>query len=177
MESVLESIGCEFAAALETIKPLPFALLMLRSILRSTVAISNDAKQGSKQVAALPMRRTADGALQVLLVTSRESRRWVIPKGWPWEELPGHLAAAEEAWEEAGVRGRAGAEVIGRFSYEKRRSGKSIAIEVSVYPLDVIDIFDTWPESAQRERAWFSVPDAAAAIAEPELREIMLSLA
>jgi 8-oxo-dGTP pyrophosphatase MutT (NUDIX family) len=109
-------------------------------------------------------------------VTSRETRRWVIPKGWPWDKLAGHLAAAEEAWEEAGVRGNAHSDVIGTFTYDKRRPDSTIAVEVTVYRLDVKDVFDTWPESKQRERAWFGLDAAAAAIDEPELRNIILAL-
>ena len=67
----------------------------------------------SNQVAAIPVRRRADGNLEVLLVTSRETRRWIVPKGWPWPEVSDHEAAAAEAWEEAGVRGRILADKLG----------------------------------------------------------------
>ncbi len=57
------------------------------------------------QVAAIPVRKSAEGQLEVLLVTTRETQRWVVPKGWPLPRRPDHEAAANEAWEEAGVRG------------------------------------------------------------------------
>jgi len=129
-----------------------------------------------RQIAALPVRRSADGELLVLLVTSRETRRWIIPKGWPWDDRADHLAAGEEAWEEAGVRGTLGLKPLGSFRYDKRRRDGVTPVIVSVYLLDVADVADTWPESHQRERAWFSVADAAALIEEPELRDVILAL-
>jgi 8-oxo-dGTP pyrophosphatase MutT (NUDIX family) len=118
-----------------------------------------------------------NGQLEVLLVTSRETRRWVIPKGWPMRDLADHLAAAEEAWEEAGVKGSLDDTVLGTFTYDKRRRSEVIPLEVTVYLMTVVEVFDKWPEAHERDRAWFSVPDAAEAIAEPELRAIILSLA
>ena len=132
--------------------------------------------KGTTQVAALPLKRGLDGVVQVMLVTSRETRRWVIPKGWPWPTLADHLAAAEEAWEEAGVRGLPSALLLGTFTYDKRRRGGPVALTVSVYALDVIDEFETWPESDERERAWFALSDAADAVDEPELKRILLEL-
>ena len=69
----------------------------------------------SNQVAAIPVRRQDDGKLEVLLVTSRETRRWIVPKGWPWPEVSDHEAAAAEAWEEGGVRGRILPDKLGTF--------------------------------------------------------------
>ena len=128
------------------------------------------------QIAAIPVRRDETGALQVLLVTSRETRRWVIPKGWPFDDLADHLAAGEEAWEEAGVRGKLKKKAIGVFHYDKRRRNDVIPIEVAVYRLEVDQVFDTWPESHQRERAWFTIADAAEAIGELELQALILAL-
>lgn len=128
------------------------------------------------QIAALPVRRDSNGELHVLLITSRESRRWIIPKGWPWADRADHLAAGEEAWEEAGVRGTLGKHPLGSFKYDKRRRDDVLPILASVYLLEVVEVADTWPESHERKRAWFSIADAAAAIEEPELREIILTL-
>lgn len=91
--------------------------------------------------------------------------------------LADHLAAAKEAWEEAGVRGSLDATVLGTFTYDKRRRSDVVPLEVTVYLLTVAEVFDKWPEAHERDRAWFSVPDAAEAIAEPELRDIILALA
>jgi 8-oxo-dGTP pyrophosphatase MutT (NUDIX family) len=128
----------------------------------------------ARQVAALPIRRAADGTLLVLLVTTLQTQRWIIPKGWPWPGEHDYTAAAEEAREEAGVLGRARAESIGSYTYEKRRSSGSVPVRVSVYLLDVHEELATWPESEQRQRAWFTLEDAAAIVQEPELRALLL---
>lgn len=128
------------------------------------------------QVAAIPVRKNPRGRLQVLLVTSRRSRRWVIPKGWPWAGRPDHEAAQEEAWEEAGVRGNVRKESIGIFNYGKRRNGKVIAVTVTVYLLEVTKVARSWPERAERRRAWFSAAKAANAVTEPRLKALLRAL-
>ena len=75
----------------------------------------------------------------MLLVTSRETRRWIVPKGWPWPEVPDHEAAAAEAWEEAGVRGRILADELGTYTYDKQRDGILLTVEVVVYLLEVTE--------------------------------------
>ena len=128
------------------------------------------------QVAALPLKRAADGSTKVLLVTSRQTHRWVVPKGWPFPDRADHLAAAEEAWEEAGVRGTADPRLLGTFTYEKRRRNGSVNLTVAVYALLVTEELATWPESRERERDWFDLHEAAAAVEETELKRILLSL-
>ncbi len=130
----------------------------------------------SNQVAAIPVRRNARGRLQVLLVTSRRTQRWVIPKGWPWAGRPDHEAAEEEAWEEAGVRGSVSQESIGTFNYGKRRNGKVFAVKVTVYLLEVTEVARSWPELAERRRAWFSAAKAAHAVTEPKLKVLLRAL-
>jgi 8-oxo-dGTP pyrophosphatase MutT (NUDIX family) len=129
-----------------------------------------------KQVAAVAVRRQVSGKLEVLLVTSRETRRWVVPKGWPWPEVPDHEAAAAEAWEEAGVRGRVLADRLGVYTYEKRRDGSHLAVDVVAYLLEVSDEESIWPEMDERQRAWFNLAEAAQAVEEPELKALLLSL-
>ena len=128
------------------------------------------------QVAAIPIRRRATGAVEVLLVTSRETRRWVVPKGWPWRKVSDHEAAAGEAWEEAGVRGHTRRKRIGRFDYRKLRDGKSSMLRVHVYLLEVVEIARTWPEAKERSRRWFSPARAAELVAEPELKALLHDL-
>lgn len=114
---------------------------------------------------------------QVLLVTSRGTGRWIIPKGWPMEgrSLPG--AAAREAWEEAGVEGRVGHEEIGRYTYEKDQdSGFAVPVEVRVFPLHVIRSAGEFPESEERRRRWFDPAEAARMVVEPGLKRILLGL-
>ena len=129
----------------------------------------------ARQVAALPVRRTADGTPLVMLVTTLQTQRWIIPKGWPWPGEHDHTSAAEEAREEAGVLGEAYVESIGSYTYEKRRSSGPVSVRVSVYLLDVREELATWPESGQRQRAWFTLDDAAAIVQEPELRALLLA--
>jgi 8-oxo-dGTP pyrophosphatase MutT (NUDIX family) len=129
-----------------------------------------------RQCAALPFRQ-ADGETQVMLVTSRETRRWVLPKGWT-EKCGGAKQAEREAYEEAGIRGRITAEPIGAYAYPKRLpDGATLTLEVDVFPLAVDELLDDWPEKSQRERRWFSLPQAAMAVEEGGLVTLMLSLA
>ena len=117
--------------------------------------------------------RMSEGEPIILLVTSRDTRRWVIPRGNPVVGLPPPLSAAEEAWEEAGVRGDTDPEEIGSYRYQKRRRLGSIAAEVFVYPLRVTQELDEWPEQAERERRWFRREEAAAAVDEAELAALI----
>lgn len=123
------------------------------------------------QYGALPWRREAQ--LQVMLVTSRETRRWTIPKGWPVKRLAAAEAAALEAHEEAGVVGRL-AEPIGTYRYNKRlRDGTVVICTVTVFPLEVDAVDEHWPEEAERERAWFSPEAAADLVDEHELKALL----
>jgi len=131
----------------------------------------------SYQVAAIPTRRCAGGALELLLVTSRDTGRWVIPKGWPWKSKPDHEAAAGEAWEEAGVRGQISAAPIGHYSYDKREIDSVRELEVVVFLMEATEERDAWPEAHERRRAWFDPKDAAKLVEEPELKAILKSLA
>jgi len=128
------------------------------------------------QIAALPYRRPKAGEPEVLLVTSRETRRWVIPKGWPWSGRPDHLAAAREALEEAGAKGIVSEHSIGTYHYDKVGPNRSRPVRVTVFALEVTALLDEWPEAAQRSRAWFTPAAAADAVDEPELRDILRNL-
>ena len=126
------------------------------------------------QYAALAWRGARAGGVEILLITSRETRRWVVPKGWPIRGLKPHQAAAREAWEEAGVEGRIGARKVGVFDYDKRLSGGQLQpVRVEVYPLEVVEEHDDWPEAGQRERRWFSPEDAGAKVEEPRLASLL----
>ena len=128
-----------------------------------------------KQLGALPYRFDGDGELKILLVTSRETRRWVIPKGNPMARRKSHEAAALEAVEEAGAEGEIGTEPIGAFRYRKqRRLLLAVTAEVEVFPLRVERLLDDWPEAHERQRQWFSRAEAAAAVQEPGLKRLIL---
>lgn len=126
------------------------------------------------QVAALCWRQ-GDAGLEVLLITSRGTGRWVIPKGWPKKGRSGAQTAAEEAWEEAGVRLAQGTTaLVGRYHYLKRMKGNlPIDTAVDVYAMQVAHLEDSYPETGQRERAWFSLQQAALLVDEPELGLIL----
>lgn len=129
------------------------------------------------QVAALPWRRTERG-VEIMLVTSRGSGRWVLPKGWPerGEEL--FNAAAREAMEEAGLDGVVSRQEAGTFFYEKHLpSGAEWRCEVHVYPLEVDAVADKWPERKMRKRQWFSVEEASRLVTEPDLAELIARFA
>jgi 8-oxo-dGTP pyrophosphatase MutT (NUDIX family) len=130
-----------------------------------------------RQVGALPVRRGPDGALNVLLITTLQTQRWIIPKGWPWPGRQDWAAAAAEAREEAGVLGEARESSIGSYTYEKRRPTGLVPVRVSVYLLEVSEELEIWPECARRQRAWFKLAEAAEAVGEPELRALLLRLA
>jgi 8-oxo-dGTP pyrophosphatase MutT (NUDIX family) len=124
------------------------------------------------QYAALPWRRTP--ALEILLVSSRETRRWIIPKGWPIEGLAPHEAAAREAFEEAGVRGEAMPTALGHYHYVKRsKAGADQPCRVEVFALEVESEALDWPEKDERSTRWFPADVAAGAVDEPELKELI----
>ena len=125
------------------------------------------------QVAALPMRLAENGVPQVLLLTSRETKRWVIPKGWPMKGRKNWEAAAQEALEEAGIEGRARKKSIGNFLYFKRRDAHFDLCRVEVYLLDFARQLGTWREKGQREAKWFALEEAADLVEEPGLTAIL----
>jgi 8-oxo-dGTP pyrophosphatase MutT (NUDIX family) len=115
--------------------------------------------------------------VEVLLITSRDTGRWVIPKGWPKEGMTAAEAAASEAWEEAGVRGQIADEPIGLFTYDKRRTTKPpLPCVVSVFALRVSGLADRFPERHERRRKWFPAAKAALQVQEAELRALLLAL-
>jgi uncharacterized protein Yka (UPF0111/DUF47 family)/8-oxo-dGTP pyrophosphatase MutT (NUDIX family) len=128
------------------------------------------------QYGVLPYRVDAEGKLEILLITSRERRRWVVPKGNPIPFMLNYESAAREAFEEAGVEGPISTEPIGAYRYQKRRRiGGAAAAMVNLYPLRVTRQAEAWPERGQRERRWFAAAEAAAAVEEAELAVIILS--
>ncbi len=129
------------------------------------------------QYAALPYRMDKAGHLEILLITSKERRRWVIPKGNPIPAFHNYETAAREAFEEAGIEGGIAPEPIGNFRYMKRRrSGPDVPALVTVYPMLVSRHARRWPERGERELRWFAPAEAAEAVEEPELKVIILSL-
>ncbi len=117
------------------------------------------------------------GRVEVLLITSRDTGRWVIPKGWPMADRGSAAAAAQEAWEEAGVKGDVTDTAIGAFGYDKvLKPGKSVPCRVDVFSLRVAELKRKYPEDALRSRKWFKHTKAARLVAEPELRGLLMAL-
>lgn len=123
------------------------------------------------QVAALCMD-PATGRL--LLITSRGTKRWIIPKGWPMTGRSAAGAALREAWEEAGVCGRAQESPVGQYAYNKKQGrGLGIPINVQVYLIRVTGLDDDYPEAGERERKWFTPAEAADLVDETELKALL----
>jgi len=128
------------------------------------------------QVAALCWRNHK-GRVEVLLITSRDTGRWVIPKGWPMIGLTAAQAAAREAWEEAGVEGETFDQPLGQYLYDKiALPAVPVPCSVAVFPLQVKNLQKRFPERKQRRRKWFPASEAAGLVVEAELR-LLLTLA
>jgi len=129
------------------------------------------------QYAALPFRRCADATIEIMLITSRDTGRWLIPKGWPEPGLAPPETAAHEAREEGGLVGRIGDRSIGSYHYDKRLpDGSTVHCVVEVFALDVTRQMKSWPERDERTTRWFGLQEAAEVVREPELRAIIRNL-
>lgn len=130
--------------------------------------------RSSAQVAALPFR-TRDGVLEVLLITSRETRQWIIPKGWRRKSRQPHDVATREARQEAGVVGRIAKRAIGSYRYEKRLAANdAIACKVRIFPLEVERQLDDWPEKGERDLRWLIPSEAAKLITDKNLSQELM---
>ncbi|MDO1581141.1 NUDIX hydrolase [Rhizobium oryzicola] len=115
---------------------------------------------------------------RVLLLTSRETGRWVIPKGWPMKGKRSCAVAAQEAYEEAGVQGNVHKEVFGFYAYlKKRKSGVKVPVKVQVHLLEVTGMLESFPEKESRKLEWVSCEEAAVRVNEPELKGLLLAFA
>lgn len=129
------------------------------------------------QVAALCYRAT-DSGKEILLITSRDTGRWIVPKGWPIKGLNGPEAALREAWEEAGVKeADINPDPVGQFEYVKALdTGGKTTVITQVYLTRVDALADTYPEADERRRKWVTPSEAANMVQEPELQAILRSL-
>lgn len=131
----------------------------------------------AEQIAALPITWTKAGKIRVLMVTSRDTGRWVMPKGWTMAGHKPWKAAAIEALEEAGAEGRILDTAIGEYGYDKiLDDGSAIPCRVRVYPMVVARLKRRWKERAERTRRWFAPKAAARSVDEPDLAELLLRL-
>ena len=128
------------------------------------------------QVAALCMRRRGNRR-EVLLISTRRSGRWTLPKGWPMTNRSLAEAALQEAWEEAGVTGEVAPHSIGCFHYRKGGGGNfGIRCRVEVFPIEITGQAEDFPEAGQRRRKWVRPSRAARMVHEHELRALLQRL-
>lgn len=127
------------------------------------------------QYAALCYRlRENGGSPDILLLTSRDTGRWVIPKGWPMGARPGYEVAAQEALEEAGVIGEAERQPVGSFGYDKAMAqGVKMPCEVQVHALKVTEYAEEYKEKGKRRIEWVSAREAETRVQEPELKKLI----
>lgn len=138
-------------------------------------AVAKPAIQELRQVAALPTRMGPDG-IEVCLITTRETRRWTVPKGWPMKGRKDHRAAAIEAEQEAGLKGRIDKEPVGSFLYFKRRDAHFDLVRTTVYRLPVTSLLKNWREKGQREVRWVPAHEASMMVEEAGLSAIIATL-
>lgn len=127
------------------------------------------------QAAALPWQRTGRST-EVMLITSLGTRRWVLPKGTLRADETARAAAKREALEEAGIEGKLDLRPLGVYQYHKELSSELMQLcSVDVFALQVTGQLEQWREQDQRRLQWFSLADAAAAVNEDDLRQIILA--
>ncbi|MFY0679603.1 MAG: NUDIX hydrolase [Thalassovita sp.] len=126
------------------------------------------------QVAALCHRGHGDD-VEILLITSRDTGRWIIPKGWPIRGMELSQAALQEAWEEAGVHNSVAlSDPIGIYGYDKRLNPEfAVPVETHVFAIQVSELADDYPEVDQRKRMWIAPSKAADLVDEDELKQLL----
>lgn len=112
--------------------------------------------------------------VQVLLITGRRSGRWGIPKGWPVNGATPAKAAAREAWEEAGAKGRVTDVCLGIYAYSKQVAPDlALPCMVAIFPMKVRSLAEDWPEGKMRRRKWVTPKKASTMVDIPELKRIL----
>ena len=146
----------------------------MNNLLQQEIILGDAVKTDLRTQFAALCYRIKNEKVQFCLVTSRRSGRWIVPKGWPMNGQTPMDAAATEAFEEAGVRGKIEPRPIGVFSYYKVHSKNELPCIAVVYPLKVKKVLRTWPEHKERNRKWLSRKKAAALVDNAELSQIIL---
>ena len=146
----------------------------MKSLQQQEIALRDRSKTDLRTQFAALCYRIKDDKLQFCLITSRRSKRWIVPKGWPMDGETPMDAAATEAFEEAGLRGKVNPRPVGVFSYTRMLAKGPLPCIAVVYPLRVKKVLRTWPEHKQRDRKWLSRKKAAALVDEVELKQIIL---
>lgn len=126
------------------------------------------------QYAALCYRKRSGKRYEILLVTSRGNGNWIPPKGWPMKGKSPEKAAAQEAYEEAGVKGHVHDISLGRYKYRRDNANSSkLSAEAYIFPLEVTKLAKDFKEKGQRKIRWFSPKKAAMLVREPKLKQII----
>lgn len=132
-----------------------------------------DKRDMRTQFAAL-CYRVKDDKTEVLMITSRGTGRWIIPKGWPMDGKTPADCALTEAWEEAGVKGKVSGGCLALYSYVKGISAdEQLPCAVMVYPVKVKSLSKNYPEHDKRKRQWMSPKAASKRVEEPELAHLL----
>lgn len=148
--------------------------MSIARIKQRPMRLPEDGKRGVRtQFGALCWRMVGD-KVQVLLVTSRRRKRWIVPKGWPVDGETPAQAAETEAYEEAGVTGKVYPSCLGIFSYDKDLGeGEELPCVVALFPIKVKKVLSNWPEKNERRRKWMTLKKAAKRVDDPELGAIL----
>ncbi|MGB0683773.1 MAG: NUDIX hydrolase [Magnetovibrionaceae bacterium] len=125
------------------------------------------------QQAACIAFRFEDGEPECLLITSRDTGRWVLPKGSIEEDESARDCAKREAYEEAGVRGKLSSTKVGCYTYRKTERKGGGHCMVKVFAMEVSELSKSWPEKADRKRKWMTFEEASDSVAEPDLQDLL----
>lgn len=147
--------------------------MTLQKVKQEPISLQSSLKSDVRTQFAALCFRVVDDKTQVLLITSRGTGRWIIPRGWPMDNKTPSEAALTEAWEEAGVKGKALEATLGLYSYTRGIGGEDVPCVAMVYPVRVKSVEDEYPEAGQRQREWLSPKKAAKRVVEPELARII----
>lgn len=145
-------------------------VMTIRQPKQQPVQLEDNSKRDVRTQFGALCWRMKDDEVQVLLITSRRSQRWIVPKGWPMDQETPAKAALTEAWEEAGVEGKVSPVCLGIFSYSKSLDpGETLPCVVAMFPVRVKSLSKNYPERSDRRRKWFSQKKAAKLVEETEL--------
>ncbi len=148
--------------------------MMLHKVKQERINLQSASKSDVRTQFAALCFRIDKGKMKILLITSRGTGRWIIPRGWPMDNKTPSEAALTEAWEEAGVKGKSYQVSLGLYSYTRDIGDeKQVPCVAMVYPVRVETLSDEFPEAGQRKRKWVSPKKAAQEVSEPELANII----
>jgi 8-oxo-dGTP pyrophosphatase MutT (NUDIX family) len=106
---------------------------------------------------------------QVCLVSSRNGKRWVVPKGCIEPGKSAGEIALQEAWEEAGLVGLLQGEPLGSYVYEK----DGFVCHVILFAMNVTGVVDSYPEAGMRQRIWLASGVAHTRVEDAGLGDIL----